>query len=135
MKANVTIEQQKCKVHEERDRLRFENKFDFQICQRNKKLSIDPVFWFFFEKTPIRIFVEIPRALRSYIVLFKVQKLKFFFRKQPIFFCFIAFITLFLLSVSYVSMHESQLFQNSFRPLSDIFLDQQPNKQFEHPNS
>ena len=50
MKANVTIEQQKCKGYEELDRIRFENEFDFQISQRNKKLSIDPVFSLFFFK-------------------------------------------------------------------------------------
>ena len=44
-KANSTIEQQKCKSHEKRDRLLISKmEINYQISQRNKSLPIDPVF-------------------------------------------------------------------------------------------
>ena len=43
--ANSTIEQQKCKVHEKRDRiLNSKMEFNYQISQKIKVLPIDPVF-------------------------------------------------------------------------------------------
>ena len=69
-----------CKGHEKRDRLLVSKvEFKFQMSQRNKKLSIDPVFsnWVeFIVKVPTSLLLEIQRALRASI-FFQISTFEF----------------------------------------------------------